>query len=330
MLLSRIRHLFKVAIPRDRSILGVSFPSPERTRSLYLNAVGDDIGIVKDGKGAVVTRSGVIRVHRAFLDIDYGPYSEFRTALVRSRKRTYYPRVVSLWTHPWSTYYHWLIDVAPKIAAAKQHFGSDMDQLIFTYPRVLTSYEADTLEMLSVPLSKIVNPHRMGEISSAEIFVLPLPGFHKISPRIFKLRQIFATPLLSQRRRLYIARSGRRRISNEADLFQMLMRHGFEFISDSPRTVSQQISLFASASHIISPHGAALSNILWVGEGARVLELAASKYAPNFFVTLASMLHINLKKLTFGTTQSHWSNLAQDFAVQVERVQRFIEDEWGL
>ena len=112
---TRARHLLQSAVPRNSGLFGVSFPDNAHTRSRFLEAVGEDIYLVKDSSAAVITRSGVIRVGWNYLDLDYGPYSAFRNMPVFSRSKTAMPRVVSLWTHDWSTYYHWLIDVAPKI-----------------------------------------------------------------------------------------------------------------------------------------------------------------------------------------------------------------------
>ena len=329
MSFSLARHMLKASLPRSSRVFGWGFPDPGRTRSDFLRAVGESIYVVKDQKAAVITRSGVIRVGRTFLDVDYGPYSAFRTMGAPRGKGTFYPKIVSLWTHDWTTYYHWLIDVAPKIAAAKLHFGSEIGNVTFAYPRPLLNYELDTFEMLGVPSTNVVNTHLVGEMVSPEIFVLPLPGWINISPRIFKLIQFLNAPSRPLRR-LYVARRGRRSITNEEQLFQALQTYGFEFISDIPRPLSQQIELFSSASHIVAPHGAALSNIVWMGRHTKVLELASSSYAPDYFVKLASMLDIHLKKLTFGNSQSHWTNGSINFSADVSLVQKAIESRWEL
>jgi capsular polysaccharide biosynthesis protein len=327
--ISLARHIIKSALPRRYRFLGLSFPDLALTRSIYLEPVGDDIYVVKAGKHAIVTCSGVIRIGWTFLDIDYGPFSAFRTIPLRSRTKLTYPRVVSLWSHDWSTYYHWLVDVAPKLAAAKLHFGSDIDDVTFIYPRTLTDYEIDTVEILGIKRDKIINPRCSGEIVSDELFVLPLCGWVNVSPRVLRLRQSLIPPS-SQQRRLYVARSGRRRITNEPMLFRMLQAYGFEFVPDRPRTLSQQIELFGSASHVVSPHGAGLSNIIWANDAIRILELTSAAYAPNYFINLASVLNMCLDRLVFGTKDNHWKNTGKDFAVDVNIVCRFIEEEWGL
>jgi capsular polysaccharide biosynthesis protein len=319
----------KSAVPRNSPLLGVSFPDPAHTRSRYLEAVGEDIYVVKDSQAAVITRSGVVRVGWNFLDLDYGPYSALRTMPAFSRGKTTMPRVVSLWTHDWSSYYHWLIDVAPKIASAKRYFGSKIADVTFVYPRALAHYEMETIDMLGIKLENVANSHDVGEITAREIVALPLPGWHKVSPRIFELRRLLAMPS-SPERRLYIARSGRRKVANEDQLLRMLQLHGFEHIVDRSRSMRQQIALFASASHIVAPHGAGLSNMLWASPSTQVLELADSAYAPDFFVNLAATLGIHLDRLTFGTQTSHWTNMAKDFEVDLGVVERHLKEKWQM
>jgi capsular polysaccharide biosynthesis protein len=329
LLLAQARHVIKSALPRKSRFFGVSFPDKETTKSIYLTPIDDEIYIVNTNPSTVITSSGVIRVGLNYLDIDYGPFSAFRIKRPKRRSRLYYDRVVLLWSHDWSTYYHWLIDVAPKISAAKSHFGSEVRDITFVYPRSLTRYETETFEMLGIGLSQILNPHDVGEIKSDQIFVFPLPGWCAVSPRIHRFRQALIS-CCSAERRIYVSRIGRRRILNEEALFNMLEAHGFEFVPDAPRSLAQQIELFGSASHIISPHGAALSNILWSRERSKILELASSSYLPDYFINLASVLGLSLDRVCFGARRSHWSNSIEDLSVDVDVVDRFLREKWGF
>jgi capsular polysaccharide biosynthesis protein len=328
-LLAQARHLIKFALPRKSSVFGISFPDREITKSVYLTRVDDEIYIVTKSQSAVISSSGVVRVGLNYLDIDYGPFSVFYPTKPKQRSTASYNQIVLLWSHYWSTYYHWLIDVAPKIAAAKSYFGSEVGKVTFVYPLPLASYEIDTIKMLGIRLDQVVNPHDIGEVKGNQIFALPLPGWCAVSPRIHQFRQAL---VLSCRptRRIYISRTGRRRIVNERALFSMLETHGFEFVPDVSRSLADQIELFGSATHIVSPHGAALSNILWSQAHSTILELASSSYSPDYFINLASVLGLRLNRLCFGAKQSQWTNSAEDFSVDVALVDRFLREKWGL
>lgn len=74
-------------------------------------------------------------------------------------------------------------------------------------------------------------------------------------------------------RRLYLSRAGtgRRRVINEADLLAALQSRGFESVAPEALSVREQIRLFAEATHIVGPTGAAFSNIVAAPTQTRVV-----------------------------------------------------------
>jgi len=63
-----------------------------------------------------------------------------------------------------------------------------------------------------------------------------------------------------------------RKISNAEEMFIALK--GWESITLSAMTIQEQITAFAEASHVISPHGAGLLNTVFSQRGTRVIEIA--------------------------------------------------------
>lgn len=328
--LSQARHLLKGVVPRDRPIFGVSFPGAETTVQEFLEPVSSGIYRVRQDGNGQVTRSGVVRVGGHFLSTDYGPYSALRPSYWMSpRRRRNFPAVLPLWSHDWSTYYHWLIDIAPKLATAKRHLGASAADLTFLYPGKLRSYEVETVELLGLLPSRVIDPRRTGGVTADTIYIMPLPGFYRVHPRLYDLRSALGIERQPSRR-LYVSRRGRRRIENEDALAAMLDKFGFEFVPDVPRSLTAQIELFAEASHIVSPHGAALSNLIWSPRNTRVLELASALYSPDYFRVLADECDVNYKRLVFGDGINNWTATAVDFTVDLDTVRRVIAEEWLL
>ncbi|MGC2661448.1 MAG: glycosyltransferase family 61 protein, partial [Bryobacteraceae bacterium] len=260
----------------------------------------------------------------------YGPYSALRPSYwISPRRRLHFPAVLPLWSHDWSTYYHWLVDIAPKIATAQRDLGASAADLVFLYPGKLRSYEVETLEALGVLPSRVINLRQTGGVTADTIYTMPLPGFYRVHPRL----NAFRSALGVQRqacRRLYVSRSGRRRIENEDALVAMLDGFGFEFVPDVPRSLNAQIELFAEASHIVSPHGAALSNLIWSSGNTRVLELASAVYSPDYFGVLADECDVKYERLIFGAGVSDWKATAVDFTADLDAIRRFIAEDWLL
>jgi hypothetical protein len=339
--LALVREHLKQVVPRQQAFLGISFPDTVTTKKQFLVPIDQGIYRVRQDRRACITRSGVVRVGAHFLTLDYGPFSAFRLSNLRQNiphKRL--PAVLPLWSHEWMGYYHWLIDVAPKLAAAKQFFGSAVTELYFLFPGEFNSYQTETVEALGLSLRNIVNLHRTGSLSADTIYAMPLPGFTRIDPRLHILRSCLSV-VQEPCRRLYISRGVRRRIKNEAELFSILDRAGFEFVPDVPRPLIQQIELFAKASYIVAPHGAGLSNIIWCSPRTRVLELANSRFAPPFFKTLASECGLIYDQLLSGVGTREtpaatpsiwraWAANADDIIVDLGALRHFLSEKWAL
>lgn len=97
----------------------------------------------------------------------------------------------------------------------------------------------------------------------------------------------------SSDQRIYISRakSDRRRISNEDELYAGLRRYGFARYSLEEMSLDEQISLFYDAQFVVSPHGAGLVNLLF-SDRAKVLELFAGPLVrPHFYYLCKSLDH---------------------------------------
>lgn len=85
-----------------------------------------------------------------------------------------------------------------------------------------------------------------------------------------------------------------RRIINQDSLYQKLKGFGFIILQMSDLSVQKQVSLFAQATHVVAPHGAGLTNILWMQANTYVYEIRAStNINDNCYFSLAQ--HLNLQ-----------------------------------
>ena len=84
------------------------------------------------------------------------------------------------------------------------------------------------------------------------------------------------------RRPVYLSREDAqaRRMVNEAELAAALEGIGFQKVIASELTFAEQVAVFANASALVSPHGSGLTNMLFLPDGAPILEIRAL-YAGN-------------------------------------------------
>lgn len=74
---------------------------------------------------------------------------------------------------------------------------------------------------------------------------------------------------------IYISRqkAKKRKIVNEELLFPILSKHNFKIIEFEGKTFQELIFIAANAKVMISIHGAGLSNMLFMFQGAKILEI---------------------------------------------------------
>ena len=108
-------------------------------------------------------------------------------------------------------------------------------------------------------------------------------------------------------RRIYVSRgdSQRRPLRNEAAVVSLLSMHGFTVVQLDGMAVRDQVLLFAEASHIVAPHGAGLSNLLFCTPGATVCELLPSHYVNWCFRRIASLRQLRYGCLV-GEAEGPW------------------------
>ena len=69
---------------------------------------------------------------------------------------------------------------------------------------------------------------------------------------------------------------------------------GYEYHEIQDYTIKQQVELFNSATHIATPHGSALANIIYCNSGTKIIEIN-SGYNPTCYPQVANMLYDKMR-----------------------------------
>src|SRR5437016_2682371 len=196
-------------------------------------------------------------------------------------------------------YYHWLLDLVPRVLLLKhtaQNF-SNYDALLLNGSRA--NYEGEILTALGVPPEKIryVDSRERFQIGSA---VLPSMDINVIAPwKVHGLRDLPFAGKQNQHRRLYLsrARAAVRRIANENEISEVLRHRSFEIVEAENLSWREQANLFAGASVIVAPHGAALANIVFCKPGTRVVEISSRAGYSDWYWQLAAVAGLSYEVL---------------------------------
>jgi capsular polysaccharide biosynthesis protein len=215
-----------------------------------------------------------------------------RNRLLRRRRRIEGPR---LWvTDDWSGgYFHWLADALPRLYAARDAARETTLLLPHGYERL--GFVNSSLKLFQLRGVEYVGAD---EVCVCDRLLMPThtaPSGHYNEPLMRELRDFIldacGASSSEARARLYVsrARAPKRRLTNEAEVARVAEEFGFRVVYFEEHTFEEQVRLTASARHLVSNHGAGLTNILFMRAGGGVLELRREgERERNWFYNLAS------------------------------------------
>jgi capsular polysaccharide biosynthesis protein len=226
-------------------------------------------------------------------------------------------------------YYHWLLDLVPRVLLLKhaaQNF-SNYDALLLNGSRA--NYEGEILTALGVPPEKVryVDSRERFQIASA---VLPSMDINAIAPwKVHGLRDLSFSGKPKQHRCLYLSRTRAavRRIANENEISGVLRHRNFEIVEPENLSWREQVNLFAGASVIVAPHGAALANIVFCKPGTRLVEISTRGGYRDWYWRLAAVAGLSYEVMEAQRSRSFSGPYENaDMIVSRENLERLLEN----
>lgn len=189
-------------------------------------------------------------------------------------------------------YYHFLMDVFPRLAVLATEGVPTPDRW---YLPLGQPFHRPILELAGVlPGAEVVDADAHPHVRAERLLVPGMPDVDKRVPpwSVEFIRERLRPPdaQLIPGRRIYVTRGRQRHnriVVNEPAVLELLGEHGFEVVDPGAHPATDQIRMFAEAEWIVSPHGAALTNLLFASAGASVIELFAPNYVDVSYWKLA-------------------------------------------
>lgn len=198
-------------------------------------------------------------------------------------------------------YFHWMFDTLPRLYLFQKggYSFDDVDNILIGAKN--RTFQKESLEILNVPKEKIIYLNDSAHFRTEKLILPSLPGLSGNMPKwtVDFLRQSFLKDEFYQSAKfsenIYISRSDAkyRFVTNEDEVINILQKYNFEVIVPGKLSFKEQINLFYNAKVIISPHGAALTNLVFCKPQTKVLELFAPEFVNQCYWTVAS--HCNLE-----------------------------------
>jgi capsular polysaccharide biosynthesis protein len=183
------------------------------------------------------------------------------------------------WT---SNYYHWHIFSLVRLLALKEK--NLIENSLLFLPKKYRSYKfaLPALRKFGITEDQIVFLRRKSNIKVAEVSLVALYQQHPIA--FNQLRQTLSLGAekidLNFGERIYISREGQvlRFVENEKEVEALLEKYGFKKLIIDKFSYDEQIAICAKIKYLVAPHGAGLTNLLFMKENSSVLEMATKPY----------------------------------------------------
>jgi len=191
-------------------------------------------------------------------------------------------------------YYHWMLDILPKLGLLELAGIQLADVDHFLVREVNGSFHKETLARLGIDAKKIVVTKDDSYLRCEKLLHIDLRNgggmkMHRFVPQWMKhvYPPVYPT---GERIKLYISRPEgvRRGVANESELIPILKSYGYTITAMEGMSVLEQAQLLARADVLISPHGGALTNMVFCQPGIQILELFGNYVFP-FYHGLAEM-----------------------------------------
>jgi hypothetical protein len=181
-------------------------------------------------------------------------------------------RVVVLGAQSNANYSHWLLESLVRALLFRPY---DDGSRLYLTPR-LNSWQRETLELIGLGQDRILECKPSGFVRFGEVVAVSraMMNIYTFIPAAIDALAALAKPT-SQRRRIYSsrARANVRHITNDAEISELLARHGFEVVYPELLSIREQIQLFAGAETVLGVHGSGLTNTIFSPPGTTVIEL---------------------------------------------------------
>ena len=228
-----------------------------------------------------------------------------------------------------ANYYHWMVYCAPKLILLNKFLGVNKF-FIPTDLAAMPTFILETFQQMGLSDSALV-PISCGQHSASELCFV-----HGASPSAFT-GQITRRGLVSleginkksENRTIFLRRGSKvhaqRRLTNEEEVISMCLRRGIEVIDPGSLSLQEQINLFSSVQTVISVHGAALTNLLWMKPGGRIIEIATGPQP--HYRALAENLGHNWLSLTARKIDTDVGGHNGVFIVNTLMLEKIIDDQ---
>jgi capsular polysaccharide biosynthesis protein len=200
------------------------------------------------------------------------------------------------WT---DNYYHWHLIAIHRLIILQENNLLEDSVILLPSGYKNFFYVKDTLKKFGIKEECIIYLNGISHIKVKELFLVETKNYFAYTKEIKKFLTNNVRNTINMGDKIYISRQkcSMRYIKNENDLVPLIEKYGFKKVIMEDYSYEDQISIASNTKYMIGPHGAGLTNALFMKDGSSLLELAAKLVhygnAPTDYYKMSAMSNIN-------------------------------------
>ncbi len=236
-----------------------------------------------------------------------------------------------------NNYFHFLFDIVTKLKIYEERFSlSDID---YFYVPGINSWQKQILSLFKIDEKKLIDSNKYRHIKAREIIAIDHPWYKSgyiqkeikklpewsilfLREKFLDLRKKFQTS-----KKIFIDRTDSLykhcKLINNQEVIEFLEKKGFKSYQTSKLDFYEQIYLFENAEIIISPHGAALTNIIFSKPGMRLFELIPKNHGSVKCERISSFLKFNYTRVDLDPLVT--DNNEGDIKIELDQLERILK-----
>lgn len=199
---------------------------------------------------------------------------------------------------------HWFLDVLPRLHLLRESGLYDKVDWFYV-PSTRYSFQTETLELLGIPMDKIIEGDKHPHIAADCIIASTAPrGNHTLIPKwLCDFVQESFMPYAEEESDLitpecpylYISRSDSkiRNVLNEKELLEELQPYGFKTVVSSELSIKEKIKLFSKAKVVLGATGAGLISMFFCKPGTKMIEIFNEGFVIEPFYDIATKIDLD-------------------------------------
>lgn len=236
-----------------------------------------------------------------------------------------------------NNYFHFLFDIITKLRIYQEYF--DLSEVDYFYVPGTYHWQKKILSLFDIKEDRLIDSNNFRHINANEIVAIDHPWYRKgyvqqeISylPEwiIIYLREKFLNlkKKFKASKKIFIDRSDSEynhcKLINNQDIIEHLKSKGFESYQVSKLDFFEQIFLFENADIIISPHGAALTNIIFSKPNLQLVELIPNNHDSVKCQRISKILNFNYKRINLK--QIDPSGVDGDIRIEISELNKILQ-----